>query len=116
MIVQNVSIDGKFSDLTFTVLENDLVKAKKSINKIKKEIGIKNILPDSKVAKISIVGIGMRTNVGIAEDMFRALAKEKINIDLISTSEIKISVLISRKHILRAINVLHKEFNLDNKN
>ena len=73
-------------------------------------------MPDSNVAKISIVGIGMRTNAGIAEDMFKVLAKEKINIDLISTSEIKISVLISRKHILKAINKLHKEFNLDNKN
>jgi len=116
MIVQNISVDGKFSDLTFTVLQSDLIKAKKSINEIKKEVGIKNILPDSNVAKISIVGIGMRTNAGIAEDMFKVLAKEKINIDLISTSEIKISVLISRKHILKAINKLHKEFNLDNKN
>ena len=112
MIVQNVSVDGKFSDLTFTVSESDLFKAKKSINKIKKEVGIKNILPDSKVAKVSIVGIGMRTNAGIAEEMFRTLAKAKINIDLISTSEIKISVLISRKHISKAINVLHKAFKL----
>ena len=115
MIVQNISVDGKFSDLTFTVLENDLFRAKKSINKIKKEVGIKNILPDSKVAKLSIVGIGMRTNAGIAEEMFKALAKEKINIDLISTSEIKISVLISRKHILKAVNVLHKVFKLSDK-
>ena len=96
MIVQNISADGKFSDLTFTVLENDFFKAQKSINKIKKKIGIRNILPVSKVAKISIVGIGMRSNAGIAKEMFRALAKEKINIDLISTSEIKISVLISK--------------------
>jgi len=115
MIVQNISVDGKFSDLTFTVSENDLFRAKKSINKIKKEVGIKNILPDSKVAKLSIVGIGMRTNAGIAEEMFKALAKEKINIDLISTSEIKISVLISRKHILKAVNVLHKVFKLSDK-
>ena len=112
MIVQNISADGKFSDLTFTVLENDFFKAQKSINKIKKEVGIKNILPVSKVAKISIVGIGMRSNAGIAKEMFRALAKEKINIDLISTSEIKISVLISRKHILKAVNALHKAFKL----
>ena len=112
MIVQNISADGKFSDLTFTVLENDFFKAQKSINKIKKEVGIKNILPVSKVAKISIVGIGMRSNAGIAKEMFRALAKEKVNIDLISTSEIKISVLISRKHILKAVNALHKAFKL----
>ena len=112
MIVQNISADGKFSDLTFTVLENDFFKAQKFINKIKKEIGIRNILPVSKVAKISIVGIGMRSNAGIAKEMFRALAKEKINIDLISTSEIKISVLISRKHILKAVNALHKAFKL----
>ena len=112
MIVQNISADGKFSDLTFTVLENDFFKAQKSINKIKKKVGIGNILPVSKVAKISIVGIGMRSNAGIAKEMFRALAKEKINIDLISTSEIKISVLISRKHILKAVNALHKAFKL----
>ena len=112
MIVQNISADGKFSDLTFTVLENDFFKAQKFINKIKKEIGIRNILPVSKVAKISIVGIGMRSNAGIAKEMFRALAKEKVNIDLISTSEIKISVLISRKHILKAVNALHKAFKL----
>lgn len=112
MIVQNISADGKFSDLTFTVLENDFFKAQKSINKIKKKVGIRNILPVSKVAKISIVGIGMRSNAGIAKEMFRALAKEKINIDLISTSEIKISVLISRKHILKAVNALHKVFKL----
>ena len=112
MIVQNISADGKFSDLTFTVLENDFFKAQKSINKIKKKVGIRNILPVSKVAKISIVGIGMRSNAGIAKEMFRALAKEKINIDLISTSEIKISVLISRKHILKAVNALHKAFKL----
>ena len=112
MIVQNISADGKFSDLTFTVLENDFFKAQKSINKIKKKVGIRNILPVSKVAKISIVGIGMRSNAGIAKEMFRTLAKEKINIDLISTSEIKISVLISRKHILKAVNALHKAFKL----
>ena len=112
MIVQNISADGKFSDLTFTVLENDFFKAQKSINKIKKKVGIRNILPVSKVAKISIVGIGMRSNAGIAKEMFRVLAKEKINIDLISTSEIKISVLISRKHILKAVNALHKAFKL----
>jgi len=112
MIVQNISADGKFSDLTFTVLENDFFKAQKSINKIKKKVGIRNILPVSKVAKISIVGIGMRSNAGIAKEMFRALAKQKINIDLISTSEIKISVLISRKHILKAVNALHKAFKL----
>ena len=112
MIVQNISSDGKYSDLTFTISETDLFKAKKCINSIKNDIKVKNILPDSNVAKISIVGIGMRTNAGIAEDMFKALGKQKINIDLISTSEIKISVLISRKNLKRAINVLHKTYSL----
>ena len=83
MIVQNISSDGKYSDLTFTISETDLFKAKKCINKIKNEIKVKNVLPDNNVAKISIVGIGMRTNAGIAEDMFKALGKQKINIDLI---------------------------------
>ena len=112
MIVQNISSDGKYSDLTFTISETDLFKAKKCINSIKNDIKVKNILPDNNVAKISIVGIGMRTNAGIAEDMFKALGKQKINIDLISTSEIKISVLISRKNLKRAINVLHKTYSL----
>ena len=112
MIVQNISSDGKYSDLTFTISETDLFKAKKCINSIKNDIKVKNVLPDNNVAKISIVGIGMSTNAGIAEDMFKALGKQKINIDLISTSEIKISVLISRKNLKRAINVLHKTYNL----
>ena len=113
MIVQNISSDGKYSDLTFTISESDLFKAKKCIDRIKGEIKVKNVLPDKNVAKISIVGIGMRTNAGIAEDMFNALGKEKINIDLISTSEIKISVLISRKNLKKAINVLHKTYKLN---
>ena len=113
MIVQNISSDGKYSDLTFTIAETDSFKAKKCINRIKNDINIKNILPDSNVAKISIVGIGMRSNAGIAEDMFKALGKQKINIDLISTSEIKISVLIPRRNLKKAINVLHKTYNLD---
>tara|TARA_B100000029_G_scaffold84722_1_gene75373 strand:- start:6930 stop:8156 length:1227 start_codon:yes stop_codon:yes gene_type:complete len=113
MIVQNISSDGKYSDLTFTISETDLFKAKKCINKIKNNIKVKNILPTNKVAKISIVGIGMRTNAGIAEEMFKALGKKRINIDLISTSEIKISVLISRKNLKKAINVLHKAFDLE---
>ena len=113
MIVQNISSDGKYSDLTFTISETDLFKAKKCIDKIKNEIQVKNVLPDNNVAKISIVGIGMRTNAGIAEDMFKALGKKKINIDLISTSEIKISVLISRKNLKKAINILHKTYKLD---
>ena len=112
MIVQNISSDGKYSDLTFTIAQTDLFKAKKCINRIKNDINIKNILPDSNVAKISIVGIGMRSNAGIAEDLFKALGKQKINIDLISTSEIKISVLISRRNLKKAINVLHKTYNL----
>ena len=113
MIVQNISSDGKYSDLTFTISEADLFKAKKCINQIKNEIKIKNVLPDNNVAKISIVGIGMRTNAGIAEDMFKALGQKKINIDLISTSEIKISVLISRRNLKKAINILHKTYDLE---
>ena len=111
-IDQNISSDGKYSDLTFTISESDLFKANKCIQRIKETIKIKNILPDNNVAKISIVGVGMRTNAGIAENMFRSLAKRKINIDLISTSEIKISVLISRKNLKKAVNTLHKAFKL----
>ena len=110
--VQNISADGKETDLTFTVKSDDLNKAKRTIIENKKII-FKNLIVDKEVSKISIIGVGMITTPGVTYRMFQALAAKKINIQVISTSEIKISVLINKKKIKNAIKALHKEFKLD---
>ena len=112
MVVQNISLDGKETDLTFTIKSEDLKKTEKLIKQNKK-ISFKKISFDKGVSKISIIGVGMITTPGITYRMFQALASRKINILVISTSEIKISVLVSAKHAKRAIAALHKEFKLD---
>ena len=112
MVVQNISLDGKETDLTFTIKSEDLKKTEKLIKQNKK-ISFKKISFDKGVSKISIIGVGMITTPGITYRMFQALASKKINILVISTSEIKISVLVSVKHAKRAIAALHKEFKLD---
>ena len=112
MVVQNISSNKKETDLTFTIKNEDLTKTKKLIKKNKK-IKFKNINIDEKVSKVSIVGVGMITTPGVTFRMFNALAKKNINILVISTSEIKISVLVDRKNIKKAVDVLHKEFKLD---
>ncbi len=112
MVVQNISSGKKETDLTFTIKKEDLYKTEKLIKKNNK-IKFKQIIVDEKVSKISIVGVGMITTPGVTFRMFNALAKKKINILVISTSEIKISVLIGKKNLKKAINVLHKEFKLD---
>ena len=111
MVVQNISSNGKETDLTFTIKSDDLNKTRKIINENKK-INFKSLLFDKKVSKVSIIGVGMVTTPGVTYRMFQALAKEKINIQVISTSEIKISVLINRAKIKKAIIALHKEFKL----
>ena len=111
MVVQNISADGKETDLTFTIKSNDLSKTKKLLFENKK-INFKNLKVDDKVSKISIIGVGMITTPGVSFRMFNALSKKKINILVISTSEIKISVLINEKSVKSAIKALHKEFNL----
>ena len=113
MVVQNISSNGKETDLTFTIKSDDLLKTEKLIKKNKK-INFKKIIVDDKVSKVSIIGVGMITTPGVTYRMFNALAKKNINIIVISTSEIKISVLVSRKDLNKAISVLHKEFNLEN--
>ena len=113
MVVQNISSNKKETDLTFTIKNEDLTKTKKLIKKNKK-IKFKKIIIDEKVSKVSIVGVGMITTPGVTFRMFNALAKKNINIIVISTSEIKISVLIDRKNLKKAVDVLHKEFKLDN--
>ena len=112
MVVQNISSNRKETDLTFTIKTEDLVKTEKLIKKNKK-IKFKKIIIDKKVSKVSIVGVGMITTPGVTFRMFNALAKKNINISVISTSEIKISVLVNSKNLKKAVNVLHKEFKLD---
>ncbi len=112
MVVQNISADGKETDLTFTVKTEDLNKVEKLI-KNNKKIKFKDILIAKNVSKISIIGVGMITTPGVTYRMFKALAKQKINIQVISTSEIKISVLINRNLVDKAVKALHKEFKLD---
>ena len=112
MLVQNISADGKETDLTFTIKSDDLNKTRKIINSNKK-INFKKLLFDKNVSKVSIIGVGMITTPGVTYRMFQALAKHKINIQVISTSEIKISVLIDKKNINKAIYALHKEFKLE---
>ncbi len=112
MVVQNISANGKETDLTFTIKNDDLNKTKKIINENSK-IDFKRLIFDKNVSKISIIGVGMITTPGVTFRMFQALANKKINIQVISTSEIKISVLIDKKNVKKAISVLHKEFKLD---
>ncbi|MDA8537926.1 aspartate kinase [Candidatus Pelagibacter bacterium] len=112
MVVQNISLNSKETDLTFTIKSEDLKKTEKIIKQNKK-ISFREISYDRNVSKVSIVGVGMITTPGITYRMFQALALKKINIMVISTSEIKISVLISSRYVKKAIVVLHKEFKLD---
>jgi len=112
MVVQNISLNGKETDMTFTIKLEDLKKTQKTIKENKK-ISFRKLTYDSNVSKVSIIGVGMITTPGITYRMFQALAAKKINIMVISTSEIKISVLISNQHAKKAIAALHKEFKLD---
>ena len=113
MVIQNISPDGKKTDLTFTLKRNDLNKALKLIKSNKKKVKYRSISSDKKVSKVSIVGAGMITTPGVTYKMFRSLAQEKINILAISTSEIKISVIINEKQTNKAVKKLHSVFNLD---
>jgi len=113
MIIQNQSVEGK-TDFTFTVPRGDYDKALKVMNEsVKEHIGTGAIAGDTKVSKVSVVGVGMRSHVGIASQMFRTLSEEGINIQMISTSEIKISVLIDEKYMELAVRSLHKAFGLE---
>ncbi|MCU0842025.1 MAG: aspartate kinase [Thiobacillaceae bacterium] len=112
MIVQNVGVDGT-TDFSFTVNRNELKKALDVLNMVKTAIGAREVLGDDKIAKVSIVGVGMRSHAGIASKMFKALAEENINIQMISTSEIKISVVLDDKYMELAVRALHQAFELD---
>jgi aspartate kinase len=112
MIVQNVSHDG-MTDFSFTVHRSDFQKTLKILEPVVKHIKARGVESGDKIAKVSVVGVGMRSHAGIASTMFRTLAEEGINIEMISTSEIKISVVIDEKYTELAVRVLHKAFNLD---
>jgi aspartate kinase len=112
MIIQNQSVDGK-TDFTFTVSRGEYAKAMGVLDGVKSDIGAASVLGDAKVSKVSVVGVGMRSHVGVASQMFRTLSEEGINILMISTSEIKISVLIDEKYMELAVRALHKAFDLE---
>jgi aspartate kinase len=112
MIIQNASTEG-MTDFSFTVHRNEYRRAMQILEKVKTEIKAKGIVGDDRIAKVSLVGIGMRTHAGIASRMFGTLAREGINIQMISTSEIKTSVVVDEKYMELAVRVLHKEFQLD---
>jgi aspartate kinase len=111
MIVQNVSEEG-FTDISFTVPKDDADDALKITDEVSREIGGGRVTLNKDVSKVSIVGVGMRSHWGIAARMFRTLAKEGINIRMISTSEIKISCIIDEKYTELAVRALHRDFNL----
>jgi aspartate kinase len=113
MIVQNVSEDGKKTDLTFTVVRGELARALAAIEHAATTIGYRDITHDANVAKVSIIGIGMRAHPGVAQTMFRTLSDKGINIQVISTSEIKVSVLIAEEYVELAVRALHSAYELD---
>lgn len=112
VIVQNVAADNT-TDFTFTVHRNDYEATEKVLSGVAKELGAREVVGDNKIAKVSIVGVGMRSHAGVASKMFDALATENINIQMISTSEIKVSVVIAEKYLELAVRALHSAFEMD---
>lgn len=112
MIIQNTSAEG-LTDVTLTVAQSDLKEAIEVFEKLKEEIGAKRVESDEHIAKISVVGVGMRSHSGVAAKMFQALAKAGINIQMISTSEIKISCVIDKQMADEALRAVHKAFELE---
>ena len=113
MVVQNISANRRETDLTFTIKLEDLIKTRRLIEN-NKSIKFKKLIINKNVSKVSIIGVGMITTPGVTYRMFKALAKKKINIEVISTSEIKISVLINKKNLKKSVEILHQEFKLSN--
>jgi aspartate kinase len=113
MIVQNASEDGRIADMTFTVARSDLDRTVAVLEERRELLGFKALQPDSNVVKISVIGVGMRSHVGVAQQMFQTLADKGINIQVISTSEIKVSVLIAAEYTELALRALHTAYGLD---
>lgn len=114
VIVQNIAADGT-TDITFTIQRGDMPKAAKILDQTAKELKAREVIKDDKIAKVSIVGVGMRSHAGVASKMFQALASDNINIQLITTSEIKISVVIEEKYMELAVRSLHDAFGLESR-
>lgn len=112
VIVQNLAAD-QTTDITFTVHRNDMNKARQIAQKVADELGAREVVADDSVVKVSVVGVGMRSHAGVASTMFKALAADNINIQMITTSEIKISVIIDEKYLELAVRSLHTAFGLD---
>jgi len=112
VIVQNVSVDGK-TDFTFTVASEDKDTVKEVLDKLKDDVSYTELIIDSNIAKVSIVGVGMRSQAGIASKAFKALSENGVNIQIICTSEIKITMVIEKELVDKAVTVLHKEFELE---
>jgi aspartate kinase len=115
MIVQNISSSGKFIDITFTAGVDELERAKLAIESIKDEVKYSELKIDGNIAKISVIGVGMISHSGVAHTMFKTLAEKGINLLLISTSEIKISVLIEKEYGELAVRILHDAYGLGKK-
>jgi aspartate kinase len=113
MIVQSASADGTSTDITFTVQRAELPNALEELEKVKGEIGFDTVIADDEVVKVSVIGVGMRSHAGVANRMFQTLAERGINIQAISTSEIKISVLIDAAYTELAVRTLHTAYELD---
>lgn len=113
MIVQSQTNENQATDMTFTVTDTDMDRAVSLMERRRVEIGYQELVADDKVAKVSIVGVGMRTNSGVAQKMFRTLSEKGINIKVITTSEIKVSVLVAEEYLELAVRALHSEFGLD---
>jgi aspartate kinase len=111
MIVQNTGADG-LTDFTFTVKRDDYERALECLAPVQKELGARELSGDNKIAKVSVVGVGMRSHAGVATRMFDALAAENINIQMISTSEIKISIVVAERYLELAVRCIHSEFGL----
>ena len=112
MIVQNTGVDG-MTDLTFTVKRQDFQPTLLLLEEVAKDIGAREVTGDNTIAKVSVVGVGMRSHAGVATKVFDRLASENINIQMISTSEIKISVVIAERYVELAVRALHDVFDLD---
>ena len=112
MIIQSAARD-RSNDISFTIARSDLKKAVPIVEKARHKLGGKGILVDERIAKIAVVGVGMRSNPGVAATMFKTLAREKINIEMISTSEIRVSCVVKEQECNRAVKVLHRVFGLD---
>src|SRR6185312_12723883 len=112
MIVQNVAEDGT-TDLTFTVTKADLARTVNLLEECRATLGFRDLKPDANVVKVSVIGVGMRSHVGVAQLMFKTLAEKGINIEVISTSEIKVSVLIAEEYTELALRALHTAYGLD---